>query len=274
MPELPEVETVRRGLLGGLLGNTVRSVCVRERRLRRPVDPRALRRYVCGREVTDVERRAKYLIVHFGDEGRLLVHLGMSGRLLLRASDVPQERHEHVVFRLDDGLELRFCDHRRFGLVEGTTAARLSRDTRLVGLGVEPLSAACTPAHLRELAQGLRCPIKNFLMDARKIAGVGNIYANEALYLAGVHPKRAAGRLSAARWEVLTRAVRRVLKDAIRQGGTTLSDFQNTSGDAGYFQVSLRVYGREGAACEGCGSPLRKVVLAGRSTFYCTNCQR
>lgn len=274
MPELPEVETVRRGLLGPLVGKTVQSVTVRERRLRRPVETRALRRFICGRKVTDVERRAKYLIVHFGGDGRLLVHLGMSGRLLLRAADARQESHEHVVFSLDEGLDLRFCDPRRFGLVEATSASRLTRDPRLVGLGVEPLSAECTAAFLRQGARGLRCPIKNFLMNARKVAGVGNIYANEALYLAGVHPKRAAGRLSSARWEMLTAAVKRVLEDAIRQGGTTVSDFQNADGEAGYFQVSLRVYQREGEPCERCGQSIRKTVLAGRSTFYCPKCQR
>jgi formamidopyrimidine-DNA glycosylase len=274
MPELPEVETVRRSLLPVLVGRRIERVLVRERRLRRQVDPALLKREVCGQVVVDLSRRGKYLLIHLEGERRLLVHLGMSGRLFLTRAATPSARHEHVVFSLDDGQELRFRDPRRFGVVEATTVSALATDRRLSELGVEPLSRACSAKYLYERSRGLRRPVKNFLMDARVLVGVGNIYANEALFLARIHPLRAAGRSGLARWERLTAAVKQVLRDAIRQGGTTLNDFRSGTGEEGYFQVFLRVYQREGEGCPECERPIRKTVLAGRSTFYCPSCQR
>jgi len=274
MPELPEVETVRQSLLKLLVGRRILGVDVREPRLRRRVSAARLREHVCGLRVEDVSRRGKYLLIHIEGDQRLLIHLGMSGRLALVPAGEPFEPHVHVRFGLDGGLELRFRDHRRFGSVEAMAASQLARGARLAGMGVAPLSRACTAAYFRERSRGLRRPVKNFLMDARQVVGVGNIYASEALFLAGIHPQRAAGRLGASRWEALTRAVKQVLREAIRQGGTTLSDFRDADGQAGYFQVFLRVYGREGEGCRRCGSPIRRKVLAGRSTFYCPRCQR
>jgi formamidopyrimidine-DNA glycosylase len=274
MPELPEVETVRRSLLPGLVGRRIESVEVRERRLRSRIDPAALRRQLHGRRVEDLSRRGKYLLLHVEGGRRLVIHLGMSGRLLLTEGSAPLEAHVHVRFRLDNGFELRFRDHRRFGLVEVNDAAALAADPRLAGLGVEPLSRSCTARRLQACARARKRPIKSFLMDARQIAGVGNIYASEALFLAGIHPRRAAGRLSYPAWRRLTKALKKVLREAIRQGGTTLNDFQNANGEAGYFQVYLRVYGRAGEPCFACGGRIRRQVLAGRSTFYCPGCQR
>jgi formamidopyrimidine-DNA glycosylase len=274
MPELPEVETVRRGLHPRIVGRRFEAVEVRERRLRRQVDTARLRRGVCGRRVEDLTRRGKYLLIHLEGEQRLLIHLGMSGRLLLVPAGEPFESHVHVCFDIEGGLQLRFRDHRRFGLVEAMSSSSLNKDSRLSQLGVEPLSRACTARYFYERARGRKRPVKNFLMDARQVVGVGNIYASEALFLAGIHPLRAAGRISAPSWERLTRAVKRVLRDAIRQGGTTLSDFRDVNGEAGYFQVRLRVYGREGEDCPRCQGTIRRRVLAGRSSFYCSGCQR
>jgi formamidopyrimidine-DNA glycosylase len=274
MPELPEVETVRRRLLPALAGRRIVGVDVRERRLRSPIDPMALASLVSGRRVEDVSRRAKYLLVHLEGGSCLLIHFGMSGRLALVPASAPLEEHVHVRFGLDDGLELRFRDHRRFGLVEALLESELECDRRLRELGMEPLSRSCTARFLEERSRGLKKPVKNFLMDARHLVGVGNIYASEALFAAGVHPERAAGRLGRERWLRLAKAVKRVLRDAIRQGGTTISDFQDPAGAAGYFQVRLRVYGREGEACGRCGSTIRRKVMAGRSSFYCPRCQR
>lgn len=274
MPELPEVETVRRSLLAGLVGRRIESVEVRERRLRSRVDAAALGHQVRGRRVVDLSRRGKYLLLHLEGDRRLIVHLGMTGRLLLTPRSAPIERHMHIRFALDNDLELRFHDHRRFGLVEASDALAIAADRRFSGLGVEPLSRACSARHLYERSRGLRRPIKTFLMDARQIAGVGNIYASEALFLAGIRPRRPAGRLSYPAWQKLTMAMKKVLRDAIRQGGTTLKDFQNAHGEAGYFQVYLRVYGRAGEPCSRCGRSIRRLVLAGRSTFYCPRCQR
>ena len=278
MPELPEVETVRRGLERLLPGRRIVSVDVRERRLRFPVDVDALERHVVGRRVTELTRRAKYLLVHLdddagGESSRLVIHLGMSGRLLAPRADEPCAPHTHVVFGLDDRRQLRFSDHRRFGLVDAIAASDVATDRRFVHLGVEPLSDECDAAYLFERSRGVRKPVKNFLMDAQQVVGVGNIYACESLHVAGVHPTRAAGRISRERWAKITDAVKGVLSDAIRQGGTTLSDFQNAEGDAGYFQMSLRAYGREGERCARCGDAIRRRVMAGRSTFYCAGCQ-
>lgn len=274
MPELPEVETVRRSLEPRLVGRRIERVEVLERRLRYPVDVRALRLGASGRLVEGLGRRAKYLLIYLEGCRCVLLHLGMSGRLLLKQAEAPRERHVAVTFRFDNGLELRFRDHRRFGLVDILDLDALERDRRLRGLGVEPLSRECTARYFHERARGLRRPIKNFLMDARQVVGVGNIYANEALHAAGVHPQRAAGRLSHETWKRLARALKDVLRLAIRRGGTTLTDFQDPAGQAGYYQRHLRVYGREGEPCGECSTPIQRQVLAGRSTFYCARCQR
>ena len=274
MPELPEVETVRRTLLPRLKGRRIEGVRVRETRLRSTLDPRRLRRHVTGRRIEDVTRRAKYLILHLEDERRLLVHLGMTGRLLLVESDAPLGDHLHVCFRLDGGLDLRYRDHRRFGLIDCLLDAELATDRRLATLGPEPLSPGCDGAYLHARSRASRKPVKSFLMDARHIVGVGNIYASEALFLARIDPRRPAGRLSRASWDRVSGAVKQVLEDAIRQGGTTLADFRDANGDHGWFQVRLRVYDRAGAACAACGRAIRRVVLAGRSTFFCPRCQR
>jgi len=224
--------------------------------------------------VEDVGRRAKYLLVHLEGERRLIVHLGMSGRLLWTRSNEPFSDHVHVRFALDNGMDLRFRDHRRFGLVDALKASDLDRDKRFAHLGPEPLSSECDGDYFYERSRGIRKPVKNFLMDAHCVVGVGNIYASEALFLAGIHPQRAAGRISRAAWHRLSAAVKKVLEEAIRQGGTTLNDWQDPDGEAGYFQVSLRVYGRSGEGCTRCGKTIRRNVLAGRSTFYCVQCQR
>ena len=274
MPELPEVETLRRSLLPTLVGCRIDGVRVYDRRLRYPVRTRTLKRLVAGRHVQDVERRAKYLLLSLEDGGRILIHLGMSGRLSLAPAGEPREPHVHVVFELNDQRELRFRDPRRFGLVDVVTANEIKQDRRLTTLGVEPLSDDFNADRLHTSTRGLRKPIKNFLMDAKKVVGVGNIYASEALFLAGVHPKRAAGRLSLERWRRVVSSVKRVLHDAIERGGTTINDFQNGHGDPGFFQLSLRVYDRDGEPCKRCSGIVRRKVLAGRSTFYCPTCQR
>ncbi len=273
MPELPEVETVRRSLVPALVGRRIESVDVFERRLRYPVRPARLRR-ACDQTIERLGRRAKYLLMHLEDATTIVVHLGMSGRLLTAPRGAPRPSHVHVTFGLSGGLELRFRDPRRFGLVDAVTTPELERDRRFAHLGVEPLSEAFDGRSFHERCRGVRRPIKNYLMDARQVVGVGNIYASEALFLAGIHPRRAAGSLSRKRWERLVASVKEVLDAAIEAGGTTLNDFQSGTGDAGYFQVQLRVYGREGEACLQCRSKVRRLVLAGRSTYLCGRCQR
>ncbi len=264
---------LRRSLAPHLLGRTIEAVTVRNGDLRETVDQPRLRRRVANRDVLDLRRRSKYLLIDLSGGSTLVVHLGMSGRLTLAERDTPPEPHEHVTFDLSGGEVLRFRDPRRFGMVFALPTATLMEDRRFAHLGVEPLDGLDADAMWR-LSRGRKAPIKAFLMDARNVVGVGNIYASEALFRAGVHPKRAAGRISRERWELLSEAVVAVLNQAVAEGGTTLNDFADGDGAPGYFQVSLSVYGREKGPCPSCGAPVRRIVQSNRSTFYCVACQR
>jgi len=288
MPELPEVEVLRRTLEPRLLGARIRDVEVRDGRLREPVNAAALARAARGRRVLALRRRSKYLLVDLEGGHTLVLHLGMSGRVTVVPRREPVAPHEHVVFRLAGGERLRFVDPRRFGLVLAVPTEALEADPHFTALGVEPLveegvvreppgapaPPVLTGELLRAAARGRRGPVKPFLMDARVVVGVGNIYASEALFEAGIDPRRSVARIGPARWERLAAAVRTVLARAIAQGGTTLNDFVDGEGNAGYFQVSLAVYDREGEPCPRCGAAIRRLVQTGRSTYFCPRCQR
>ncbi len=274
MPELPEVETIRSGLVV-LEGSVLRGVEVRDVRLRRRVSPGALQRLV-GRRLLRAGRRAKYLLLPMSEGGGLVIHLGMSGRLFMVAPGTPVGPHDHVSWRLEGAAgerELRFRDPRRFGLVAARGAGDLRADPLFRHLGPEPLGETFTAEYALAAARGSRRTIKDVLMDGRFVVGVGNIYASESLWQAGVNPKTRAGRISHRRWLRLTGAVRDVLRRAVASGGTTLNDFRSASGDPGYFQVELAVYGREGSQCSRCGLAVRRIVQGGRSTYYCCGCQ-
>lgn len=270
MPELPEVETTRRGILPALLGHRVTAVTVHEPRLRWPV-PAELAT-LQGQRIHALSRRGKYLLLQ-AETGCALIHLGMSGSLRLDSPGTPRRRHDHVELGLDSGWLLRLHDPRRFGCFLWLTTPPAEHPL-LAGLGPEPLEPGFDGQYLWQRAQGRSAPIKSFIMDSHIVVGVGNIYANEALFRAGIHPLRAAGRISAARYEALASAIRDILQAAIERGGTTLRDFVNSQGEPGYFQQELDVYGRTGLACKRCGSGLKEVRLSGRSTVYCPHCQR
>jgi len=274
MPELPEVEVLRRSLEPLLVGDAVTRVEVRSPALREPIDRKGLERRLAGRRIEGLSRRAKYLLVELAGGSTLAVHLGMSGRLTLAGGGEAPEPHEHLAFHLASGRKLRFRDPRRFGLAFALATDGLAADRHFAHLGVEPLCGGFSGETFRQAARGRRGPVKAFLMDARIVVGVGNIYACEALFRAGVHPSRSVGRISAERWERLARAVVEVLSQAIAEGGTTLNDFRDGSGESGYFQVSLAVYDREGEPCSRCAAPIRRSVHANRGTFYCPGCQR
>ncbi len=283
MPELPEVEVLRRSLEPHLLGDRIERVEVRNTAMREAIVPAQLARRTAGREVAALRRRAKYLLIDLvdpigpvGPKGgqTLVVHLGMSGRLTLVPGEEPLEPHEHVAFFLRSGRRLRLRDPRRFGLVFAAPTADLALDPHFAHLGVEPLEPGFGGPFLANAAAGRRGPVKSFLMDARIVVGLGNIYATEALFRSGVHPNRSVARISAGRWDRLAQASMTVLRQAISEGGTTLNDFADGGGQSGYFQVSLGVYGREGEPCAACAAPIRRIVQAGRSTFYCPRCQR
>lgn len=271
MPELPEVETTRRGIEPHLLNRTVRAVSVRQRRLRWPI-PDDLEKTLTGCTIHAVTRRGKYLLLHT-DAGHLLLHLGMSGSLRVLPPTMAWRKHDHFALELDNGLSLRLHDPRRFGAVLWLDDPA-EQHPLLRGLGPEPLGNAFHGPYLYTLTRGRRSPIKNVLMDGRVVVGVGNIYANESLFLAGIDPRRAAGRIGLTRYERLVAAIRQVLTDAIAQGGTTLRDFLGSDGEPGYFRQQLRVYERSGQPCRICATPIVSQRLGQRSTYYCRHCQR
>lgn len=271
MPELPEVETTRRGVEPHVIGQRVIAVHVHQRRLRWPI-PAALARELPGRHIEAVERRAKYLLFRSGDRS-LLIHLGMSGRLRVLPVGHPRLTHDHLDILLDSGQMLRLHDPRRFGCALWLAGDPL-RHALLRSLGPEPFSADFSGDMLFTRSRGRTAAVKSFLMDGRIVVGVGNIYASEALFRAGIHPLHPAGRITQSRYSRLVNAVREVLAEAIRQGGTTLRDYVGVDGGSGYFQQQLNVYDRGGLPCPRCGSAIRQRVIAQRSSFYCGRCQR
>ncbi len=270
MPELPEVETTRRGLAPYCCGHTIRQLVVRDSRLRWPVPPE-LPDLLQGQTIETVARRGKYLLLST-PPGALLVHLGMSGSLRLVEKNEPATRHDHIDLDLTGSYSLRYNDPRRFGCFLWQPTG--DQHPLLARLGPEPLSDEFTAALLFRASRGRTAPVKNFIMDAKVVVGVGNIYANEALFLAGIHPGRSAGRVSLSRYERLVLAIRQVLAAAIEQGGTTLRDFVGGDGKPGYFAQQLQVYGRTALPCKRCGAALREMRISGRSSVYCVACQR
>ncbi|AYC31096.1 bifunctional DNA-formamidopyrimidine glycosylase/DNA-(apurinic or apyrimidinic site) lyase [Pseudomonas cavernae] len=270
MPELPEVETTRRGIEPYLKGRRVSRVIVRERRLRWPV-PEDLDVRLSGQCIVSVERRAKYLLIG-AEVGTLISHLGMSGSLRLIEQGLPAAKHEHVDIELESGLALRYTDPRRFGALLWSDDP-LNHEL-LRRLGPEPLTELFDGERLYQLARGKSMAVKPFIMDNAVVVGVGNIYASEALFAAGIDPRRAAGSISRARYVRLAQEIKRILAQAIECGGTTLRDFVGGDGRPGYFQQELFVYGRGGEFCQVCGSTLREIKLGQRASVYCPRCQR
>ena len=270
MPELPEVETTLRGVLPHVVGKTITEVDVRERRLRWPV-PRAIDR-LAGKKFLSARRRAKYMLFDVG-EGTIIWHLGMSGGMRVLDPDVEWKKHDHLALRLDSGKELRYHDPRRFGCVLFCKGDPEKHEL-LKDLGPEPLGDDFSADYLAGIAKGRKVAIKQLIMNSKVVVGVGNIYACEALYLAGIRPTREAGKVSKSRLEKLVGAIKDVLGAAIESGGTTLRDFLNEDGQPGYFKQSLHVYGREGEPCRACGAKVKRIVQGQRSTFFCGKCQR
>ena len=273
MPELPEVETVRRMLDESVRGRTIRSVTLSGLRLREPI-PSTLPRRLRGRTIGRVERTAKYLLIGLDDGLTLLSHLGMSGRwLVLRPGERPALGHVHARIRFADGAGLWFQDPRRFGLLRLVRTAALRRDPALARLGPDPVATPPTGAWLGVVARGSRVAVKTFLMDQRRIAGLGNIYASEVLHRAGLDPRRRVGALAGAEWDAVAREVREVLAEAIAAMGTTFSMYRTVWGEPGRYGDQLLVYDRAGEPCRRCGTPIRRIVQGRRSTFFCPACQ-
>ncbi|WP_293572955.1 bifunctional DNA-formamidopyrimidine glycosylase/DNA-(apurinic or apyrimidinic site) lyase [Phaeobacter sp.] len=283
MPELPEVETVRRGLSPAMEGAVITKATVNRPDLRWPFPERMADR-LTGQRINSLRRRSKYILADLQSGETLLIHLGMSGRMTVSgdplgqfAHDHPQaEKHDHVIFDMDNGARITFNDPRRFGAMDLLDTATADQHKLLSVLGPEPLGNGFHEAHLIEAFQGKNTPVKSALLDQGIIAGLGNIYVCEALFRAGISPKRKAGQIAAHRVASLVPIVKDVLSDAIAAGGSSLKDFRQADGELGYFQHSFDVYGREGEPCrrDGCNGTVGRIVQSGRSSFYCNNCQR
>ena len=270
MPELPEVETTLRGIEPHILNKKITSVIVRQQSLRWPVPIELIQKKLTSNIFSRITRRGKYLLLESSKES-LIVHLGMSGSLRISKKE-DLKKHDHIDICFIDGTILRYCDPRRFGCflwTEDPNTHFLLKD-----LGPEPLGNHFNGDHLFALSRKRKIPVKNFIMNSKVVVGVGNIYANEALFLAGIHPARAASRIAEARYDVLATTIKRVLGEAIELGGTTLRDFVGGDGAPGYFAQQLRVYGRGGQPCRACGASRRDLRQGGRATLFCVKCQR
>ncbi len=281
MPELPEVETSRRGITPHILGKAFEKIIVRHAQLRWPVPTDILTNILPGRRLTAIDRRGKYLLLA-AEAGTVLLHLGMSGNLRITRSDQPAHKHDHVDFVFADGTILRFNDQRRFGAIlwlDHTAFGNAASGDKnplhplLADLGPEPLSMDFNAEYLFKRSRERRLPLKSLIMDSRIVVGVGNIYASESLFLAGLHPNRASGDVNLADCRRLADAIKTVLQQAIDQGGTTLRDFLNAQGKPGYFQQSLSVYGRKGQACLHCAEPIQHLKIGQRASYFCKRCQ-
>ena len=270
MPELPEVETTRRGIEPHLLNHTIKSVIVRHRGLRWPI-PGKLEKQLAGQRINSITRRGKYILLGV-KSGTAIIHLGMSGSLRRVKCSIAPEKHDHVDFVLGQHC-IRFKDPRRFGAILFTKDDPLQHKL-LKHLGPEPLNKEFNGDYLFQRSRNRKISIKQFIMDSKVVVGVGNIYASESLFYAGINPNRQAGKVSKARYLVLAKAIKKVLRAAIKQGGTTLQDFTNSDGKPGYFKQKLAVYGREGKPCIQCGKPIKHLVQGQRASYYCSHCQR
>jgi formamidopyrimidine-DNA glycosylase len=270
MPELPEVETTLRGLEKVLLNRTLLSVEIRRKDLRFPL-PADMHKTLIHQRITSMERRAKYMLVHFAHGQTLLIHLGMSGRMTIDDGVEPLAPHDHVIFKTDGGQRIRYNDARRFGMMDIVATAKTAQHKLLKNLGVEPLGHAFTAATLHTKIQNKKIAIKLAIMDQAVVVGVGNIYASEALYGAGINPMRSANTLNQNECKKLVSAIQSVLKRAIEKGGSTLRDYVQSDGELGYFQHEFAVYGRSGLPCKNCTCEggIQKITQGGRSTFFC-----
>lgn len=269
MPELPEVETTLRGITPYVQGKQITDVIVRQRQMRWPV-PHNLNKLLKDQQILNVKRRAKYLLFETG-AGHMILHLGMSGSLRIVANQINPLKHDHVDIVFSK-IVLRFHDPRRFGTILWTSSNPLEHKLLRV-LGPEPLSNDFDGQHLHKLAKSRKVNVKNFIMNSHVVAGIGNIYASEALFLSGIHPQRAAGRISLARYEILAKNIKKVLNIAIDFGGTTLRDFVREDGNPGYFANQLNVYDKKGEPCPICKSPIKARMLGQRNSFFCKQCQ-
>ncbi|TKB23982.1 bifunctional DNA-formamidopyrimidine glycosylase/DNA-(apurinic or apyrimidinic site) lyase [Desulfopila sp. IMCC35006] len=276
MPELPEVEVVCRGLRPFLIGHTVNAIHWSGKKLRHPVQMEAMQQAVINRKITTIERRAKFLQISLSSGAMLIIHLGMTGNLGIFPPSTRHAKHDHVWWSLDNGTELRYNDSRRFGSIRLLTPEEVANreETIFKTAGPEPFSDQFSARYLHALAKGKSLAVKLFIMTNQNVAGIGNIYANESLFAAGIRPTRKVQTLTLKEWDRLVTEVRRVLGYAIECGGSTISDFLNASQQRGYFQINFKVYGRAGETCIVCSDKIEKQTIGGRASYFCSKCQK
>lgn len=276
MPELPEVEVVCLGLRPHIINKSIQEIWYSNKSLRFPFILQEAQDLLLSANIINVSRRAKYVLLQTNNNNFIIVHLGMTGRLGVFPAGTEKVKHDHIIFSLDNSMELRFNDTRRFGSIRIAKCTNLNELEELLfeGIGVEPLEEKCTPIYLQEKAKRKTQAIKNFIMDNRIIVGVGNIYANESLFVAKIDPNRSANSLTKAEWKRLHTTIIHTLRWAIECGGSTISDFINASGESGYFQANFKVYGKNGTKCSICETPIQKTKIGGRATFFCSKCQK
>ena len=276
MPELPEVETVKEGLIRAVLNRKILEINVRNPNLRYSVPVAELNRFVSGRRIVNITRRAKYLLLFLSKKTALIIHLGMSGQLLLTTEEEPLNKHDHVIFSLEQDEQLRFRDPRRFGLIDVCPDSELNEHRLFNHLGIEPLSDSFSVEYCFAINSKSKRSIKSALLDSSFVVGLGNIYVNESLFRAGIHPNRTVNSIKKSEWNSLIFSIREVLQEAIELGGTTLKDegFQHVLGLGGRFQINLKVYGKAGEKCPNCEGKIVRILQQGRSSFVCSRCQK
>ena len=276
MPELPEVETVCRGIRPHLIDRQIVAIDFNGKHLRQPVDVARLRQLLAGKIITRVTRRAKYLLIAVEDDSLLVIHLGMTGNLGIFSPEREKAKHCHLQFRLNDGMELRYTDTRRFGTVLALDSieAQAIEDQLLKTAGPEPFAEEFTVDYLVKVAQKRSVAVKTFIMTSQVVVGVGNIYANESLFRAGIDPRRPASSLTCKEWHRLIDSIREILTHAIDCGGSTISDYVNANQESGYFQINFQVYGKAEKKCTNCGNTITKQQLNGRASYWCPHCQK
>jgi formamidopyrimidine-DNA glycosylase len=270
MPELPEVETTRRGLEPHIVDQTIAKIVIRSPKLRWPI-PQSIAKDLPGKKVLSITRRAKYLLVNF-DSGTLIMHLGMSGRIQTLSQATEPQKHDHVDILFKNGNCLRYTDPRRFGAILWTTSPALEHEL-LNNLGPEPFDTEFNAKYMMAVARNKNVAVKKFIMESKVVVGIGNIYASEALFASCLHPLRSVKTITLAEWQTFVQHIQRILKQAIKKGGTTLKDFLDTSGKPGYFSQKLQVYGRAKEPCLRCDGAIEAVMVGQRNTFFCSHCQ-
>ena len=274
MPELPEVEVIRQGLIPHVVGREIVSIACSAKKLRFAIPKNELVRWLKGGRISAIKRRGKYLLFLLESGAAMIVHLGMTGKLGIFPATAPLALHDHVVFRLQDAVQMRYNDARRFGFIRVLNPDQYRENDPFKDMGCEPLEKDFSGRYLKKMAGSRLQPVKNFLMDNRMVAGIGNIYANEILFHGAIHPATPIGSLTLSMWDTVAEKTREVLLRAIASGGSSISDFVNSSGQKGYFQLELMVYGRAGKGCRRCLATIGRLVIGGRSTFFCPNCQK